>query len=336
MSVAMECKIFSGKNFFLLVFSLCVCSPSAFGIAGSITDPGFSEGRILKKSFFGPVYGSVKTRISRSIRRSEWGDFLSPDHAGNIFDTLFIKTDLSLNYPLVKSFPALEKSSSFNRMLLFFILSYRRPLYDTAEVIKWHCYKSYFCFGETSVGLSNGLPVLPWMNRLKGSYSVYLNLSLTSKKSYDRKKFVGIGSSLNLNYPLLSKTDLQISGISSHFFDTAIYGSRYTNEIGSGGNEIFSFFNQVGMRFSYSGKPFIPTVLVYINHLFSLDYLLTRFQGLSLGWSAVWSIGKRIQIVGGLSWGSAIFRYEFAEEAIEAEPFNPDETFFNGGFSYSF
>ena len=323
----------SFKKFFLLSVVLTLCSPLAFGVTGSITDPGFSSDQIPEKSFFGPLRGSFKTRLSRNIRRSDWENFFSADHQDNIFDTLFIKADLSLNYPLVKVFPSLKKSSSFNKMLLFFVLNYRRPLYDVPQVIRWYCYQSQFCFGETSLGVSNSLPQ---KNLLSSQYSVYLNIPITSSKSFDRRKIIGIGSSLSLDYPLLSAQNLQVSGISSHFFDTAIYGSRYANEQGFESNEIFSLFNQAGLRFSYSGYPFIPVTLAYVSHLLALDYQQEWFNGLSLGCSFVWSVNKRVQIVAGLSWGSDILRDENTAKAKEADPFNPDETFFNGGFSYAF
>ena len=313
--------------------ALTLCSPLAFGVTGSITDPGFSSAQMPEKSFFGPLRGSIKTRLSRNIRRSDWENFFSPVHQDNIFDTLFIKADLSLNYPLVKMFPSLKKSSSFNKMLLLFVLNYRRPLYDVPQVIRWYCYQSQFCFGETSLGVTNSLPQKSLLN---SQYSIYLNIPITSSKSYDRKKFIGIGSSLSLDYPLLSAQNLQMSGISSHFFDTAIYGSRYANEQGSESNEFFSLFNQVGLRFSYSGYSFIPVTLAYASHLLALDYQQEWLQGLSLGCSFVWSVNKRVQIVAGLSWGGAVFRHEYTAKAKEADLFNPDETFFNGGFSYAF
>lgn len=327
-------KIIFNKVFtkaFLLIFSLC--SFSAFGITGSITDPGFSSEQRLKESLFGPLQGSVKTRFSRNLRRSNWRDFFSSSQRDNFFDTLFIKTDLSLNYPLAEKFSSLKDSSSFSETLLFLILSYRRPLYDTVQVIRRHCFKLYFCFGETNVGVSNSFS---WKDLLKSRYSVYLNIPITSRRSVDRKKFIGIGASLSTSYPLILLKNFNISGMSSHFFETALYGSPYANERGSESNEIFSVFNQLGLRFSPVKKGFIPTVLVYLDYLFALDYHRDWFQGMSLGFSTAWSVSKRVQIVAGLSWGGAIFRHEYTSKAKEAKPFNPDETFINGGFSYSF
>lgn len=319
------------EKVFLLIFSLC--SFSAFGVTGSITDPGFSSEQRLKESLFGPLRGSLKTRFSRNLRRSDWRYFFSPSKRDNFFDTLFIKTDLSLDYPLAESFPALKESSSFNEILLFFILSYRRPLYDTFQVIRRHCFQLYFCFGETNLGISHSFS---WRGLLKNQYSVYLNIPITSKRSIDRKKFMGIGASLRVSYPLIGLKNFNISGMSSHFFETAFYGSRYSDEQGSESNEMFSVFNQLGLRFSPLKKSFIPAVLVYLDYLFSLDYHRDWFQGMSLGFSAAWFVGERMQVVAGLSWGGAIFRHEYTSKAREARPFNPDETFINGGFIYSF
>ena len=329
--------MFFGKVFkkpLVLICLFCVLRPClSFGVTGSITDPGFSPEQTLTESSFGSLRGYVKTRFSRHLRRSEWKDFLSSTHRDNLFDKFFIKTDLSLTYPLTESFPSLKKSLSFNDALLFFVLSYSRPIYDIPEVIKYYCFKSHFCFGEISIGVSNSLLK---GESLKSLYSVYLNIPVTSKQSVDQRKIMGIGASLSMNYPLFSKTGFQVSGISSHFFDTAVYGSRYANEMGSQSNNIFSVFNQIGLRFSLSGKSFTPVILIYISHLLALDYRTDWFQNMSSGFSAVWSIGKRIQIVAGLGWGGAVFQNEYTAKAKTAKPFNPDETYINGGFIYSF
>ena len=320
------------KKSLVLIFLFCVRPHLSFGVTGSITDPGFSPEQTLKESSFGPLQGSVKTRFSRHLRRSDWRDFFSTAHKDNLFDRLFIKTDLSLNYLLTESFPALKKSLSFNEAFLFSVLSYRRPIYDIPEVIKHSCFKFYFCFGEVSIGVGNSFK----RESLKGLYSVYLNIPVTSKQSVDQRKIMGIGSSLSMSYPLFSKAGFQVSGISSHFFDTAVYGSRYANKQGSKSNDIFSVFNQTGLRFSLSGKSFTPVILIYISHLLALDYRTDWFQNMSSGFSAVWSIGKKIQVVAGLGWGGAVFQNEYTATAKTAKPFNPDETYINGGFIYSF
>lgn len=319
-------------RFILWFVFLSGYSVSAFGVTGSITDPGFLSEQKSEQSFFGLLRGSVKTRFSRHLRRSEWPYIFSLDYRDNFFDKLFMKTDLSLNYPLVEALPFLKSPVLSDKALLFFVLSYRRPVYDTLEVIKWHCFKSHFCFGEMSIGISNPFPS---KNPLKSQHSIYLSFP-TSKTAWDQKKIMGMGASLSMNYSLFSKADFQISGISSHFLDTAVYGDLHADAQGSKGNDIFSVFNQVGVRFSLSGRSFIPIALVYVSHAFSLDYKREWFNGLSLGCSAVWSLSKQIQIVAGLNWGGAIFRHEYTARAKKAKPFNPDETNISGGFSYSF
>ena len=323
------------KKSFFLIFLFCVRPHLSFGVTGSITDPGFSSEQAMEESSLRPLSGSVKARFSRHLRRSDWKNFLSPAHRDNMFDKLFIKTDLSLNYPLTESFPSLKKSRSFNEAVLFLVLSYNRPVYDIPEVIRYYCFKSHFCFGEMSIGVSN--PFLKGKS-LKSSYSVYLNIPATSKRSVDKRKILGTGASLSVNYSPLSKAGFQVSGISSHFFDTAVYADRYANELGSKSNDIFSVFNQAGLRLSPRGKSsrLIPVMLIYISHLLSLDYRGDWFQNMSSGFSAVWSVGKRIQIATGLVWGGAVFQNEWTAKAKTAKPFNPDETHINGGFIYSF
>ncbi|MCZ0933432.1 MAG: hypothetical protein OXJ52_09830 [Oligoflexia bacterium] len=320
------------KKHLLLILSLHVCSPMAFGITGSITDLGFSSEQAPKESFFGPLKGSAKIQLSRNLRRNNWENFFSANHKDSVFDTFLIKADLSLNYPLANSFPSLKNSPAFKETLVFLILSYKRPLYDVPQTIKRYCFQSHFCFEQTNIGISNSFHK---KNSLTGQYSAYLTIP-TSKKSYDQIKFVGIGASLNTHYPFFSKAGLQISGISSHFFDTAVYGSNFANAVGSESNDIFSMFNQAGLRFAYSEQSFIPATVIYISHLVGQDYQKDTFQGLSLGCSTVWSLGKRLRIVTGLRWGSSIFRHEYTARAKKADPFNADETFISGGLSYSF
>ena len=124
--------------------------------------------------------------------------------------------------------------------------------------------------------------------------------------------------------------------ISSHFFDTAVYGSRFANSAGSSRNDIFSLFNQAGLRFSYEGRAFIPVTFFYFSHQFALDYKLFPFHLMSLGCSAVWSVAKGLQIVAGLGWGGDIFQHEFSSRATDVDFFNADETSVSGGLGYSF
>ena len=328
--------MFFGKLFFkipfFLILSLCMYSSMVFGVIGSITDPGFSSKRVLGESFFGPLKGSAKLKFSRNLRRSHWEDFFSSGKKDNIFDTFFIKMDLNLSYPLTEGLPSLKKSPFFKDMLLFFVLSNARPAYDVPDVIRWHCAQFYFCFKDINVGISNSLPKI---RNFKSRYSVYLTVP-TSKSSYNKKKFFGIGASLNTNSSLFLEEGFQITGISSHFFETAVYGSAFANESGTRSNDIFSIFNQMGLRFSYSENGFLPVILVYTSYLFALDYQMQPFQALSLGLSSVWSLSKKFQFVAGINWGDEIARHEYTSKAKEAQFFSADESFVSGGFSYSF
>ena len=321
------------KSHFIVILSFFIYSPLSISTVGSITDLSYSqEKQPLEKSFFGPLKGSIKTKLSRNLRRGNWEDFFDRSKLNSVFDSLLIRTDLSFNYPFEK-FSFLKESSLLKDSLLFLTLSYKRPLYDVPEVIKNYCYKSHFCFGEIHIGLSDSLPK---KYQLTSQYSVYLTFPLSSKRSYDKMKYFGLGAFLQTTYPFLSKKDFQIKGIFSHFFDTAIYGSRYANSAGSQNNDVFSTLNQLGLVFSKKTQAFIPVVLLYFSHHAAMDYNRDFFQLISFSGSAVWSINNRLQILAGLSWGGDIFQHEFSNQATDVDFFNADETSINWGFSYSF
>ena len=322
----------SGNGFFIFFFFSY--SSSTMAVIGSITDPEFSSEQKLEESFFGDLKGSVNMKLSRNLRRGNWDDFFSNSHKNSLFDSLLIRSDLNLNYPLSKTFSVLNESSNLKEMLLFFTLSYKRPAYDIPEVIKNYCYKLYFCFGEISLGVSD---TLLEKSQFKTQYSLYFTIPITSKSSYDQMKYFGLGVFLKNSYPILfAKQNFQVKGISSHFFDTALYGSFYANESGSRKNEVFSAFNQFGLVFSGVKKIFIPRVFLYFSHRVSMDYDLYFVQLISFSSSASWSISQRLQVLLGLSWGGDIFQHEFSNQATDIDFFNADETSLNGGLSYSF
>ena len=153
-------------------------------------------------------------------------------------------------------------------------------------------------------------------------------------------KYFGLGAFLRTTYPFFSTKDFQVKGISSHFFDTAIYGSRYANSIGSQYNDAFSTFNQLGLEirlgFFQKIQALIPVALLYFSHHAIMDYNLDFFQLMSLSGSAVWSISKKLTVLAGFSWGGDIFQHEFSNQALDVDFFNADETSISAGFSYSF
>ena len=320
----------------LLIFFI-IFSPSSFGIVGSITDPGFFSEKQSQRSesFLGPIKGSFRLQLSRNFVRSE-DKFLSLSQKEGLFGTFSAKSDLNLSYSLAEGFPSLKNSRFFSEIDLFAVLSYIRPVYAGFNTIRKYCFKSHFCFGDMALGVSNSLSLKLKEDYLKGQYSFYLNLPYLSKSSLDQKQILGIGSSLRTNYPLFSKTEFQLSAISYHFLDIDAYGSKWGDNQRTFYNELLSFFNQLGLRFHYSKNSFIPTVLVYGSHRFSLNYNGVPFHILSLGFSSVWSVGRALQIIVGLDWADEVFKPEGDASALKTILFNPDGTFINGGVRYSF
>ena len=321
------------KTFFLalVLFLALTYSPLSQGTIGSITDLSYSQEEVPEESPSG-LQGSLKFKLSRNLRRGHRDEFLSPLHYNNLFDSLFLRTDLSLGYSLAEKFSFFEQSSYFKNMSAFLTLSYRRPVYDVPEEIEEHCYQLYFCFGEVNVGLSDSLPE---KYKITSLYSVYLTVPMSSKRSYYQKKYLGLGAFFRATYPLLEQ-DLKIKAMFSHFFDTAVYGSRHANAIGYLRNEVFSTLNQLGFSFSFQKSAFIPLLVVYFSHRVAMDYDLDFFQRMSISGSTVWSVSKKLQLVTSLSWGGDIFQDEFSNEPQDIDLFNADETSASAGFSYSF
>ena len=317
-------------RFFVLMFLLY--SPFSMGNVGSITDLSYSQEKPLDESFFGPLKGSIRTKLSRSLRVGQWEDIFDRTKRYSVFDSLLLRSDLSFNYPLSESFSFFEKSF-LKESLLFLTIGYKRPVYDVPEVIKNYCYQSYFCFGEIHIGISDSLPE---KYQLKSDYSVYFTIPMSSKSSLNKRKYFGLGAFFQTNYPLLSTKHLQIQALSSHFFDTAIYTSRYANSVGSQYNNIFYTFNQLGLIFSKTKSIFIPNLLLYFSHHTTMDYNVDFFQIISFSGSLLWSINKKLKALAGLSWGGDIFQHEFSNQALDVDFFNADETSFSTGFSYSF
>lgn len=310
---------------FILIF-IAFFSFSSLGIIGSITDPGFSIEERTEKSFFGPLRGSFKTQIFRNIRRK-------PNKFWFFDDSLSIKNDLSLNYFLFETFPSLKESRIFNETILFFVVSYQRPVYAVIKKINPFCFKEYFCFSDIDLGISNSFLL---KNHLKGEYSVYLSLPFISKISLNQKKIIGIGSSLNTYQSLISENNFQLQFISSHFLDIGIFNSRWRNQKKTYYNEIFSLFNQMGIKFNYSKYSFFPVLFIYGNHRFSLNFKAASLNKISVGCSSIWFLSKRLRLALGLEWGDNILKPEGTVQAVDIRFFNPDSTFINGGFSYFF
>ena len=323
---------FLKKRLSLFTLIALIYSPFSMGAVGSITDLSYSSEETLEESFFGALKGSFKAKLSRNLRRGNWEDFFSKSKTNSLFDSLLIRTDLSFNYPLSEVF-SLSESSRLKELSLFLTLSYKRPVYDVPQVIKQYCYQLYFCFGEISLGASDSLPE---KLKLKGQYSVYLTIPITSKNSFDAMKYLGLGAFLQVAHPIFSKKSFSAKGVFSHFFDTGIYASRYANEAGSKNNNVFSAFNQLGLIFSIKKQPLLPQIYLYFSHHAVMDYNRDFFQLLSLSGSAVWAVNKRLKALAGLSWGGDIFQHEFSNQATDLDFFNADETSINGGLSYSF
>ena len=323
-----------GKLKWLAIFILSVFSPFSFGITGVITDPGFSSSKREQRSsesLLGPMQGSFRVRLSRNLLRST-EKFWSSSQKDGLFDTLSVKSDFSLSYPLSEKISFLKSSSLFSELDLFFIISYIRPVYANFKQIRRYCFKSYLCFGDMSFGVSNPLSLKE--SHIKGQYSIYFNLPYLSKSFFNQKQIFAMGSALDVAYPLVSKEKVfQWSGISAHILDIRAYGSKWGDSQGTFYNEFLSLFNQLGLRFKYSKNSFIPVGLVYGSHRYSLNLNGISFQRLSFGFSSVWSVGEAFRIVFGLDWSDEIYK---PAGKVKTGLFDPSGTFINGGLSYSF
>ena len=152
----------------------------------------------------------------------------------------------------------------------------------------------------------------------------------------DKKKLLGIGSSLSAKYPVFLKGRFNVSGLSSHFLDISVYGSKWADSQQTFYNQFLSLFNQVGLQFQYSKNPFIPSGFIYMDHRFSLNLKGTPFHTISLGGSSVWSVSKALHLAVSLNWGDEVLKPEGTAGTAKTRFFNPDSTFISGGFGYFF
>ena len=315
------------KQYFFLC-SLVVFSMEVRAVSGSITDPALSASQ-SSDSLSQSLRGSIKTRLTRNIRISS-DKFLSANRRDGLFDTLYTSDDLSLSYPLSLTF--LEDFSFVENMDVFFVLSYQRPVYATAQEIREVCWNSYICFNDINLGVSK--PVFQ-TDRLMAESSVYLVIPF-SKNSFDQSFIVGLGASLSTSYRLFSHSHFNVSSISTHFMDLDFYVYETANIRETYYNVPFTTFNQLGLSLRYSKYAFIPTLFLYGSHSFALNFKGTPFHAVSLNMSASWSINKQIRIVAGLNWGDRILKPRDSAVVSDTKIFNPDHTFLSLGGSYSF
>lgn len=312
-------------TFVFLIFA-AVFSPSSFAVIGSISDPSFFSEEQPVEPFFGFLKGSFKTQIFRNIRRK-------PNKNWFFDDSLSIKSDLIFSYSLNKKTFASQKNYFFNEADLFFVISYERPIYAVIKKINPHCFKQYFCFSDINVGVSKAFLKEDYLN---GNYAFYLSLPFISKFSLNQSKIFEMGASLIMQAPFFSAKKIQMGAVSSHFMDIGIFSSRWGNKRKTYYNEKFSLFNQMGLKFSYAGSSFFPFLLVYASHRFSLNFKKAPSNRMSLGFSSIWSVNKKLRLMAGLNWGDRIFKPKYTSQALKIRFFSPDITFVNAGFSYSF
>ena len=319
----------SFRQYFILCF-LIVFSMEGRAISGSITDPAlFSSESSESSSQY--LHGSIKTTLTRNIRISS-DNFPQADRQNGLFDTLYTKQDLSFNYPLVLSFSFLENSSFFDNTYMFFVLSYQRPIYATAQEIKQFCWSSYICFNDINLGVSK--PVFQ-ADRFTAESSIYLSLPF-SRSSFNQSFLMGLGASLSTSYILFSNSQFSLSSLSNHFVDLNFYIYETVNARGIGYNVPFTTYNQLGLRIHYSKYAFIPVLFLYGSHNFALDYNGTPFHAVSLNMSAAWSVSKQVKIVAGLNWGDRVLKPQDSSSAVNTIMFHADRTFLTLGGSYSF
>lgn len=320
----------SGFKQYFFLCSLIVFSVEVRAVSGSITDPALSASESSDFSSQS-LHGSLKTRLTRNIRISS-DKFISANRRDGLFDTLYTTDDLSLNYPLSLALPFLEDFSFIEDMSMFFVLSYRRPVYATAQEIKAVCWSFYICFNDINLGVSK--PVFQ-TDRFMVESSVYLAIPF-SKNSFDQSFIMGLGASLSTSYRLFSYSHFDLSSVSTHSMDLDFYVYEMVNVRGTHYNVPFTAFNQLGLRIYHSQYAFIPMLFFYGSHSFALNFNGTPFHTVSLNMSAAWSLNKRIRIVAGLNWGDRILKPKDSAVAADTKIFNPDRTFLSLGGSYSF
>ena len=303
-------------------------------MSGSITDPALSsplEWENKNQSIYKAIKGSFKTKITRNIRVSA-DDFFNANRQDGLFDTLYVKNDLYLGLPATSLFSFLQNISALEKMSLFAVLNYRRPLYASKREVSEICWSTVLCFGDLNIGVDN--PVLITKN-FQASSSLYLNIPL-SKNSFDKSLLMGLGASLSTNYIMLSQTNFQLSAVSSHFVDLDWYLYETMNARGTYYNVPLNMFNQLGFKVRSFPYSYVPTLFFYGGYNFALNFKGTPFHAVSLHTSAVWTIGKNTRISAGLNWGDRILKPKGTALVENTNLLHPDRTFFSLGGSYSF
>ena len=303
-------------------------------MSGSITDPSLSsplEWKNKNQSIYKAIKGSFKTKITRNIRISA-DNFLKANRQDGLFDTLYVKNDLYLGLPVTSLFSFLQSISALEKMSLFAVLSYRRPLYASKREISEICWSAVLCFGDLNIGVDT--PVLITKS-FQASSSFYLNIP-SSKNSFDKSLLMGVGASLSMNYIMLSQVNFQLSAISSHFVDLDWYLYEAMNAQSTYYNVPLNVFNQLGFKLHYSAYSYVPALFVYGGYNFALNFKGTPFHAVSLHTSAVWTIGKNTRISAGLNWGDRILKPKGTALVEKTNLLHPDHTFFSLGGSYSF
>ena len=327
---------FPGWGLGLLLFFFCIVSPPARAVVGSITDPALISEEKEKRH----LSGNLKAVIARNTRVN-WEHLWNGDHEGNLLDSMTIRSDLILKYPLrlsfLDSFPLDEPS-------FFALLSYTRSVYANADETAAGCWGSLLCIEDLSMGVSDSLRKT---KKFSSGFDMYLTFP-TSRPSLKKTLLLGLGASLNTTTRMFSGLSL----VSSHILKKSFYSKPLLSK-GNFYNERLLFFNQLGVGYKPGAASgpldesearksnaftdrLIPALYLYGAHRMSLNYNNSLFHRMSLNMSSSWTVNRKSRITAGLSWGDNVFTPPGTASSIVSNRSYADRIFVSLGAVLSF
>ena len=253
------------------------------------------------------------------------------DQENNLLDLLYIHTDLNVKYPVQKLFPQIN-SGFFSKSVFFFLLRYERPVYSGEESIKQLCWFEVVCFRDGIAGFEGSL----FEGRdLLIDLLMYVKLPF-SKLSVKQSFLFGTGISLKTRYSLFSTTQWKLFVISGHSFGLDAYNYRTSNVKGTSYNQPLEILNQIGFQLFHTKYKWFPKLFVYGDYQLLMNFNAVFFHHVSLNTFLSWPLGKKIQLLLGLSWGDRIFDQYNALSSVDAKVFNINRVFINLGGHYTF
>lgn len=287
----------------------------------------FTSSDQFKNNYLQNFSGSIRTQYIRNIRVSN-DQFLTANKKNGLLDTLYIKNDLTVIYPI----NFLDNNTIFKNTKGILALIYNRVVYATAEEIRGQCWLSYICFQDIYLGLFTPITLLDTLPSVASLYFIFP----FSRNSFNTSFILGVGGYVKITYQMFSnkhikvflsfKKDLQIR---SFFYQTA-------NEIKTIYNAPLLASYNLSLGFKHLKYVFVPILSFDSGYRFLLDFNGDYFHHVSLDILASWSISKNLNIIMGIIWQEKIFTPHHSLLPLKTEVFNPDHSFFNLGGSYTF